>query len=52
MFRFSLQHPPEVSQDLYREAPERAARMDKKLSAYVQTAILLLRQRSLGVPAD
>jgi phosphoglycerol transferase MdoB-like AlkP superfamily enzyme len=50
LYRFSLQIPFDVSPDVYLEEPERAADLENRLRAYVQTGILLLRRRSVGTP--
>ena len=52
LYRFSLQFPPSVSPDLSLQEPDRLQRMEKKLSAYVQSGILLLRKHQLGVPRE
>jgi hypothetical protein len=51
LYRFSLGFPPEASIDLALEEPDRCRRMEKKLDAYVQSGIQLLKRRQLGAPA-
>jgi phosphoglycerol transferase MdoB-like AlkP superfamily enzyme len=50
LYRYDLGFPPAGSQDLYRDEKESAKAMEKRLLAYVQTGILALRARSLGLP--
>ncbi len=50
LYRYDLGFPPVGSQDLYRDEKESAKAMEKRLLAYVQTGILSLRARSLGLP--
>lgn len=50
LFRFDLGFPPTSSVNLYPRDKTRGKAMEKRLHAYVETGILALRQRSLGVP--
>jgi phosphoglycerol transferase MdoB-like AlkP superfamily enzyme len=50
LYRYDLGFPPAGSEDRYREEKALAKEMEKRLLAYVQTGILSLRARSLGLP--
>ncbi len=50
LHRFTLDHPPAVSEKLYSGQKELARAMEKRLQAYVETGILTLRARHLGLP--
>lgn len=50
LYRYDLGFPPSGSEDRYREEKSLAKEMEKRLLAYVQTGILSLRARSLGLP--
>jgi phosphoglycerol transferase MdoB-like AlkP superfamily enzyme len=50
LYRYALS-PPSASADLAAVEAERAREMEKRLLAYVQTGILALRNRQLGLPA-
>ncbi|WP_432823148.1 LTA synthase family protein [Trichloromonas sp.] len=50
LYRYGLGFPPATSDDLAREEKELARQMENRLLAYVQTGILALRDRHLGVP--
>ncbi len=52
LYRFSLDFPPRESGNLLRQEPERAARMEERLQAFVETALVSLRSRKLGVPTE
>ena len=50
LYRYDLGFPPAGSEDRYEDEKESAQAMEKRLLAYVQTGILSLRARSLGLP--
>jgi phosphoglycerol transferase MdoB-like AlkP superfamily enzyme len=50
LFHYSLTTPPGEPADEAARDPERVAQMEKRLLAYVQTGILTLRSRHLGLP--
>lgn len=50
LYRYDLGHPPAASEDLYATHKELAKKMEKRLRAYVETGILNLRARHLGLP--
>jgi phosphoglycerol transferase MdoB-like AlkP superfamily enzyme len=50
LYRYDLGFPPACSDNLAREEKERAAQMESRLLAYVETGILALRNRRLGLP--
>ena len=50
LYRYDLGFPPADSEDLYKKEKESAKVMEKRLLAYVQTGILSLRARKLGIP--
>ena len=50
LFRYALSGAPADNFDETANAPERVAQMDKRLLAYVQSGILTLRARHLGLP--
>ncbi|BCR06351.1 hypothetical protein DESUT3_34200 [Desulfuromonas versatilis] len=50
LYRFDLGFPPQSSADQYREERGLAKQMEQRLLSYVQTGILSLRGRKLGVP--
>jgi hypothetical protein len=49
LHRFTLDHFPAISENLYSEQKEFAQVMGKRLQAYVETGILTLRVRRLGL---
>lgn len=51
LYRYGLGHPPASSDNLYADRKELARSMEKRLQAYVETGILSLRARQLGLPA-
>ncbi|MDY0267510.1 LTA synthase family protein [Trichloromonas sp.] len=50
IYRYDLGFPPVGSEDRYRDEKDLAKEMEKRLLAYVQTGILSLRARNLGLP--
>jgi phosphoglycerol transferase MdoB-like AlkP superfamily enzyme len=52
LYRYCLEFPPASSDDLAREEKELVQQMENRLLAYVETGILALRTRHLGVPED
>jgi phosphoglycerol transferase MdoB-like AlkP superfamily enzyme len=50
LHRFDFGHPPDSSEDLYSEEKDLAQSMEKRLQAYVETGILSLRARRVGIP--
>lgn len=52
LFRYSLEFPAEASGDLYGAEEARGKEMRKRLLAYIQSGILGLRERRLGVPEE
>jgi phosphoglycerol transferase MdoB-like AlkP superfamily enzyme len=50
LFRYALTSPPTEAVDETTVDPERVKQMDNRLLAYVQTGILTLRGRQLGLP--
>jgi hypothetical protein len=51
LYRYSLGAQPGSSADEAAASPERVRQMEKRLLAYVQTGILMLRNRQLGLPS-
>jgi phosphoglycerol transferase MdoB-like AlkP superfamily enzyme len=51
LYRYALTFPPSASPDQAAAEPELAKAMEQRLLAYVQTGILTLRERHLGLPA-
>ncbi len=52
LYRYDLGHPPSASDNIRRDQEALADEMEKRLHAYVETAILSLRERALGVPEE
>jgi phosphoglycerol transferase MdoB-like AlkP superfamily enzyme len=52
LYRYDLGHPPKSTGDLFALQPELARQMEKRLQAYVETGILSLRARHVGLPKD
>jgi phosphoglycerol transferase MdoB-like AlkP superfamily enzyme len=52
LYRYNLGHPPSVSENILREHEALADEMEKRLHAYVETAILSLHKRALGIPEE
>ncbi len=50
LYEYDLGFPPKFTGNLYAKKKERAKEMQKRLLSYVETGILSLRQRRLGVP--
>ncbi len=50
LYRFDLGFPPSSSENLYKAEEALAKQMEHRLLAYVETGILTLRNRRLGVP--
>jgi len=50
LYRYSLDNPTAGELDETASDPQRAKQMEKRLLAYVQTGILSLRERHLGLP--
>lgn len=51
LYRYALDAPSVEAADETTSDPERAKQMEKRLLAYVQTGILALRNRHLGLPS-
>lgn len=52
LYRYDLGHPPVTSENLYVSRKELAEKMEKRLRAYVETGILSLQARHLGLPKE
>ncbi len=52
LYRYNLGHPPAASPDLYNSEKDLAKEMEKRLRAHVETGILSLRARHLGLPEE
>lgn len=52
LYRCDLGHPSVSSENLYVEQKQLARDMEKRLQAFVQTGILSLRARHLGLPTE
>ncbi|MEZ4484639.1 MAG: LTA synthase family protein [Syntrophotaleaceae bacterium] len=50
LYRYGLGHPAVASENLYATGKDQAEEMEKRLRAYVETGILNLRARHLGLP--
>ncbi len=50
LHRFDFGHPPDSSEDLYSQEKDQARAMENRLQAYVETGILSLRARRVGMP--
>jgi hypothetical protein len=50
LYRYDFGHPSGSSEDLYSAEKDLARTMEKRLQAYVETGILSLRARRVGMP--